>query len=48
MKLSHSRKKMIKLENVFMAVLWHRILNRFNSVSKFLQKVEIDLNTANL
>ncbi|XP_011860156.1 PREDICTED: zinc finger MYM-type protein 1-like [Vollenhovia emeryi] len=37
---------MIKLENVFMAVFWHRILNRFNIVSKFLQQVEIDLNTA--
>lgn len=37
---------MIKLENVSMAVFWHRILNRFNIVSKFLQQVEIDLNIA--
>ena len=37
----------IKLENVFMVVLWHRILSRFNVVSIYLQKVEVDLNTAN-
>ena len=31
--------KITKLENAFMAVLWNRILNRFNTVSQFLQKV---------
>ncbi|OXU20510.1 hypothetical protein TSAR_016048, partial [Trichomalopsis sarcophagae] len=36
-----------KLENVFMAVFWNRILSRFNITSKFLQKVEVDLSTAN-
>ncbi|XP_065667614.1 uncharacterized protein LOC136087915 [Hydra vulgaris] len=38
--------KIIKLEFAFMAVLWHHILKRFNAVSKFLQKVELDLHTA--
>ncbi|XP_065658606.1 uncharacterized protein LOC136083125 [Hydra vulgaris] len=38
--------KITKLEFAFMAVLWHRILKRFNAVSKFLQKVELDLHTA--
>ncbi|XP_065662667.1 zinc finger MYM-type protein 1-like [Hydra vulgaris] len=38
--------KITKLEFAFMAVLWHHILKRFNAVSKFLQKVELDLHTA--
>ncbi|XP_065668119.1 uncharacterized protein LOC136088349 [Hydra vulgaris] len=38
--------KITKLEFKFMAVLWHHILKRFNAVSKFLQKVELDLHTA--
>ncbi|XP_065672030.1 zinc finger MYM-type protein 1-like [Hydra vulgaris] len=38
--------KITKLEFAFMAVLWHHILKRFNAVSKFLQKVELDLYTA--
>lgn len=35
------------LENAFMAIFWYQILNRFNAVSKFLQKAEVDLNSAN-
>ena len=38
--------KITKLEFAFMAVLWHHLLKRFNAVSKFLQKVELDLHTA--
>ncbi|XP_065675612.1 uncharacterized protein LOC136091827 [Hydra vulgaris] len=38
--------KITKLEFAFMALLWHHILKRFNAVSKFLQKVELDLHTA--
>ncbi|XP_065664501.1 uncharacterized protein LOC136086152 [Hydra vulgaris] len=38
--------KITKLEFAFMAVLWHHILKRFNAVSKFFQKVELDLHTA--
>ncbi|XP_065658098.1 uncharacterized protein LOC136082611 [Hydra vulgaris] len=38
--------KITKLEFAFMSVLWHHILKRFNAVSKFLQKVELDLHTA--
>ena len=38
--------KITKQEFAFMAVLWHHILKRFNAVSKFLQKVELDLHTA--
>ncbi|XP_065645755.1 zinc finger MYM-type protein 1-like [Hydra vulgaris] len=38
--------KITKLEFAFMAVLWHHILKRCNAVSKFLQKVELDLHTA--
>ena len=38
--------KITKLEFAFMAVLWHHILKRFNAVSKFLQKIELDLHTA--
>ena len=40
-------KKIIKLENAFMAVLWHRILSRFNLTSIYVQKVEVDLYAAN-
>ncbi|XP_065658533.1 zinc finger MYM-type protein 1-like [Hydra vulgaris] len=36
--------KITKLEFAFMAVLWHHILKRFNAVSKFLQKVELNLH----
>ncbi|XP_065654750.1 zinc finger MYM-type protein 1-like [Hydra vulgaris] len=38
--------KITKLEFAFMAVLWHHIFKRFNAVSKFLQKFELDLHTA--
>lgn len=38
---------MAKLDNAFMSVLWYRFLDRFNATSKFLQKVEIDLKSAN-
>ncbi|XP_065672118.1 uncharacterized protein LOC136089946 [Hydra vulgaris] len=38
--------KITKLEFAFMTVLWHHILKRFNAVSKFLQKIELDLHTA--
>ena len=38
---------MTKLEFALMAVFWHRILNQFHRTSKYLQKVELDLNTAN-
>ncbi|XP_065674051.1 zinc finger MYM-type protein 1-like [Hydra vulgaris] len=38
--------KITELKFAFMAVLWHHILMRFNAVSKFLQKVELDLHTA--
>ncbi|XP_065658519.1 zinc finger MYM-type protein 1-like [Hydra vulgaris] len=38
--------KITMLEFAFMAVLWHHILKRFDAVSKFLQKVELDLHTA--
>ncbi|XP_065658586.1 zinc finger MYM-type protein 1-like [Hydra vulgaris] len=38
--------KITKLEFAFMAVHWHHILKRFNAVSKFLRKVELDLHTA--
>ena len=39
--------KMTVFENAFMPVFWHFILNRFDSVSKYIQKVELDLCTAN-
>ena len=37
----------VKLENVFMALLWDRILNRFNTTSQYLQKIDVDLISAN-
>lgn len=40
--------EMKNLENAFMVVFWHQILNRFNAVNKFLQRVEVDLNSANM
>ena len=36
-----------KLETGFMTVCWQRVLNRFNATSVYLQRVEIDLVTAN-
>ena len=39
--------KIINLENAFMSVFWHRVLDRFNAVNKYIQKVNLDLNTAN-
>lgn len=39
--------KLTVFENAFMTVLWHCILSRFESVSKFIQKVEVDLCAAN-
>lgn len=41
------KNKLTKLETAFMTVFWHRILSRFNTTSKFLQKIELDLITAN-
>lgn len=41
------KKKLMKLETAFMTVLWHQILTRFNATSKFLQKIDVDLATAN-
>lgn len=35
-----------KLENAFMTVLWNCILNRFDGVSQYLQKIDIDLISA--
>lgn len=40
-------KNMVKLENAFMAVFWLEILNRFESTSHYLQKVNTDLISAN-
>jgi len=37
---------MKKLQIVFMAVFWNRILNQLKKVSEFLQSVELDLVTA--
>ncbi|XKL59921.1 hypothetical protein PGB90_000937 [Kerria lacca] len=42
-----SIKNMTKLGNVIMALLWNKVLNRFHSVSIFLQKVDVDLISAN-
>ena len=41
--LSH----VVKIENVFMAVLWNFIFQRFNATSQYLQKVNVDLTSAN-
>lgn len=40
-------KSMKKLENAIMAVLWNKILNRFNATSQYLQKINVDLVSAN-
>lgn len=45
---SSLKNKIIKLENAFMAVLWHAILSRFDATNSYLQKVELDLNVATI
>lgn len=40
-------KGMTNLENAFMAIFWNKILNRFHATSQYLQKVSVDLITAN-
>src|SRR6218665_2350473 len=39
-------RKIGQFETAFMTVIWHTILDRFNTTSASLQKVEIDLFTA--
>lgn len=39
--------KFTLFENAFMTVFWYAILTRFDSVSKCIQRVELDLCTAN-
>jgi len=39
-------RKMMKYELHVMAVLWHRILTRFNETSKYLQEPDLDIVTA--
>ena len=41
------KNKLTKLETGFMTVFWQRVLKRFNATSVYLQRVEIDLVTAN-
>jgi len=39
-------KNIVKYENAFMAILWNRILHKFNIVNTYLQKVDLDLDVA--
>ena len=34
------------LETTFMAIFWNKVLERFNKVSEYLQKEDIELGTA--
>ncbi|XP_030757412.1 uncharacterized protein LOC115883224 [Sitophilus oryzae] len=39
------KKKMIRLENAFMAIFWNQVLERFDATSKYLQKPGLDVIT---
>lgn len=39
-------KQILKIENSFMAVFWNSVLSRFEQTSQFLQKIDVDLISA--
>lgn len=39
------KKKMMRLENAFMAIFWNQVLERFDATSKYLQKPGLDVIT---
>jgi len=41
------KKKLIKLEIVYMTIFWKRVLDRYNATSVYLQRIEIYMDTGN-